>query len=75
MRVEHDSMGEVLVPAGALWGAQTQRAVENFPVSGERIGRDMIGGMRSIRAKFAASLGGSHARLSKPVCERQLNGI
>ena len=42
-------MGEVLVPADALWGAQTQRAVENFPVSGERIGRDMIGalGLRS----------------------------
>ena len=41
-RVEHDSMGEVQVPSGALWGAQTQRAVDNFPVSGERIGRDLI---------------------------------
>ena len=38
-------MGEVEVPADALWGAQTQRAVENFPVSGERIGRDMIGAL------------------------------
>jgi fumarate hydratase class II len=33
-RTEHDSMGEVQVPADALWGAQTQRAVENFPISG-----------------------------------------
>ena len=42
-RVEHDSMGEVEVPADALWGAQTQRAVDNFPISGEPIGRDLIG--------------------------------
>jgi fumarate hydratase class II len=33
-RVEHDSMGELKVPATALWGAQTQRAVNNFPISG-----------------------------------------
>src|SRR5436309_13620665 len=33
-RIEHDSMGEVQVPADALWCAQTQRAVENFPISG-----------------------------------------
>ena len=44
-RIEHDSMGEVEVPADALWGAQTQRAVDNFPVSGERIGRDLIGAL------------------------------
>ena len=33
-RTEHDSMGDVLVPAQAYYGAQTQRAVENFPISG-----------------------------------------
>jgi len=33
-RTEHDTLGEVQVPAGAYWGAQTQRALENFPVSG-----------------------------------------
>ena len=33
-RIEHDTMGEVRVPAKALWRAQTQRAVENFPISG-----------------------------------------
>ena len=38
-RVERDTMGEVHVPAWALWGAQTQRAVENFPVSGVRLAR------------------------------------
>ncbi|MEA3344698.1 MAG: aspartate ammonia-lyase, partial [Chloroflexota bacterium] len=35
-RIEHDSLGEVRVPAEALYGAQTQRAVENFPISGQR---------------------------------------
>jgi fumarate hydratase, class II len=48
-RIEHDSMGEVEVPADALWGAQTQRAVDNFPISGEPIGRDMIGALASIK--------------------------
>src|ERR1700735_5518992 len=52
-RVEHDSMGEVLVPAEALWGAQTQRAVENFPVSGERLPRDLIGALASIKGAAA----------------------
>ncbi len=33
-RIERDSMGELQVPATALWGAQTQRAVNNFPISG-----------------------------------------
>ena len=46
-------MGEVEVPAGALWGAQTQRAVENFPVSGERLGRDMIGALGCIKGVAA----------------------
>ena len=53
-------MGEVLVPADALWGAQTQRAVENFPVSGERIGRDLIGALGMIKgtaARVNAELG------------------
>ena len=53
-RVEHDSMGDVLVPADALWGAQTQRAVENFPVSGERIGRDMIWALACVKGAAAA---------------------
>ena len=42
MRVERDSLGEVRVPDHALWGAQTQRAVENFPISGLRPSSDYI---------------------------------
>ena len=53
MRVEHDSMGEVLVPADALWGAQTQRAVQNFEISGEPLSRELIGAMASIKAAAA----------------------
>jgi fumarate hydratase class II len=37
IRIESDSLGEVSLPADALWGAQTQRAVENFPISGRRM--------------------------------------
>jgi fumarate hydratase class II len=54
MRVEHDSMGEVLVPAEALWGAQTQRAVENFGISGEPLSRELIGALASIKGAAAA---------------------
>jgi fumarate hydratase class II len=46
-------MGTVLVPADALWGAQTQRAVDNFPVSGEPIGRDLIGALASLKGDAA----------------------
>jgi fumarate hydratase, class II len=52
-RVEHDSMGEVLVPADALWAAQTQRAVQNFHISGERLSRDLIGALASIKGAAA----------------------
>ena len=52
-RVEHDSMGEVLVPADALWGAQTQRAIGNFEISGEPLSRDMIGALASIKGAAA----------------------
>jgi fumarate hydratase, class II len=52
-RIEHDSMGEVAVPADALWGAQTQRAVQNFEISGEPLSRDMIGALASIKGAAA----------------------
>ncbi len=52
-RSEHDSMGEVLVPEDALWGANTQRAVENFPVSGERLPRELIRALASIKGAAA----------------------
>ena len=52
-RIEHDSMGALEVPADALWGAQTQRAVTNFPVSGLRMPRQFIRALGLI--KWAAA--------------------
>ena len=52
-RTEHDSMGEVRVPADAKWQAQTQRAVENFPISGMPIERALIGALASIKGAAA----------------------
>ncbi|WP_031152250.1 class II fumarate hydratase [Streptomyces xanthophaeus] len=53
-RTEHDSMGDVRVPAHAKWRAQTQRAVENFPVSGQRLERAHIQALARIKAAAAA---------------------
>src|SRR6266545_4072365 len=64
-RVEKDSMGQVRVPAGAYWGAQTQRAVENFPVSGMRFPRRFIEALGLIKwaaAKANEELGTLDAR-------------
>lgn len=52
-RVERDTLGEVKVPASALWGAQTARAVENFPISGLREPTALIHAM--VRVKLAAA--------------------
>ena len=52
-RIERDSMGEVLVPASALYGAQTQRAVENFPISSLRFPREFIRAMGLIKLSAA----------------------
>ncbi|WP_408022539.1 class II fumarate hydratase [Streptacidiphilus albus] len=52
-RIEHDSMGEVRVPAQAKWGAQTQRAVENFPISGQRLEPAHIAALARIKAAAA----------------------
>jgi fumarate hydratase class II len=52
-RVEHDSMGEVAVPASAKWGATTQRAVENFPISGQRMDPAVIHALGRIKAAAA----------------------
>ena len=56
-RIEHDSMGEVRVPAHAKWQAQTQRAVENFPISGLRIERALIGALAAIKGAAALENG------------------
>lgn len=52
-RLEKDSLGTLQVPRTALWGAQTQRAVENFPVSGLRLPRDFIRALGLIKASAA----------------------
>ncbi|MHC0432386.1 class II fumarate hydratase [Streptomyces sp. O3] len=52
-RTEHDSMGEVRVPAHAKWRAQTQRAVENFPISGQRLESAHIAALARIKAAAA----------------------
>ena len=58
-RMEHDSMGEIEVPEDALWGASTQRAVDNFPVSGLRLPRRFIRALGLV--KWAAA--GANAEL------------
>ena len=58
MRIERDSMGEVEVPAGAYYGASTQRAVDNFPISNLRFGRRFIWALGLIK--------GSAARIAGP---------
>ncbi|MCR2827846.1 lyase family protein, partial [Microbacterium sp. zg.Y909] len=53
-RIEHDTMGEVRVPKNALYAAQTQRAVENFPISGTGLESTQIAAL--ARVKKAAAL-------------------
>jgi fumarate hydratase class II len=74
-RTEHDSMGELQVPAAALWGAQTQRAVENFPISGRPMPRGFIRAMGLIKAAAAevnAGLGLLPKGVAKAVREAAL---
>src|SRR3954449_4148744 len=59
-RIERDSMGEMAVPANALYGATTARAIENFPISGIPFGRSFIralGLIKSAAAKANGDLG------------------
>ncbi|ACQ81295.1 fumarate lyase [Beutenbergia cavernae DSM 12333] len=59
-RIEHDTMGEVKVPKDAAYAAQTQRAVENFPISGTRLARHHIAALAQIKkaaARANAELG------------------
>ena len=52
-RIEHDTMGEVEVPSEAMWGAQTQRSLQNFKIGGERLPRAMIRGMGLVKKAAA----------------------
>ncbi len=53
-RIEHDSMGEVRLPAAAYYGAHTQRAVDNFPISGRTLPKELIHALGLV--KFAAAI-------------------
>ena len=57
-RIEHDSLGEVRVPAEALWAAQTQRAIENFPISGQALPSSLIRALALIKAAAAQANAG-----------------
>ena len=52
-RIEHDSMGEIRVPADARWAAQTQRAVANFPISGTTLEPALIHALALLKAEAA----------------------
>jgi fumarate hydratase, class II len=69
-RTEHDSMGEVKVPVDALWRAQTQRAVENFPISGTRLEDEHLKALAQVKAaaaKVNAELGVIDARQGEAI--------
>jgi len=71
-RIERDSMGEVRVPAHARWRAQTQRAVENFPISGQRLERAHIQALARIKeaaARVNADLGVLEADMARAIAE------
>ncbi|HEX2200811.1 MAG TPA: class II fumarate hydratase, partial [Gammaproteobacteria bacterium] len=69
-RIEQDSMGEVRVPLAALYGAQTQRAVENFPISDLRLPRGVIralGLIKGAAAKANHELGLMEGRMAEAI--------
>jgi fumarate hydratase, class II len=77
-RIEKDSLGEMRVPSDALWGAQTQRAVENFPISRDRFSREFIAALGTIKRAAAetnkelgllgADVADAIARAAEEVC-------
>ncbi|MGC8121783.1 class II fumarate hydratase [Marinobacter sp. VGCF2001] len=80
VRIEKDSLGEVRVPSDALWGAQTQRAVDNFPVSGQAMPPEFIAAVVQVKraaAQANASLGLLAEDLRDAICaacDRLLEG-
>ena len=71
-RTEHDSMGELRVPADALYGAQTQRAIDNFPISGLHLPRSFIRALCLIKAAAAeVNLSLGHLRKNQSAAIRK----
>ena len=71
-RIEHDTMGEVKVPVNALYRAQTQRAVENFPISGTTLERAHIAALAQIKKAAAtanAKLGVLKPEVAKSIAD------
>jgi fumarate hydratase class II len=71
-RIEHDSMGEVQVPAEALWRAQTQRATENFPISGSTLEHAHIQAIAHVKAAAAranAELGVIDEKMARAIVD------
>ncbi|MGQ9859862.1 MAG: class II fumarate hydratase [Thermodesulfobacteriota bacterium] len=83
-RIERDSMGELRVPVWAYYGAQTQRALENFPISGRRMPRELIHALGLVKLAAARAnmdlglldlrLGEAISRASMEVAEGRLDG-
>ena len=71
-RIEHDTMGEVKVPLNALYAAQTQRAVENFPISGTTLERAQIAALAQI--KKSAALANAKLNVLKPEIAKAIAG-
>jgi fumarate hydratase class II len=76
-RTERDSMGEVRLPADAYYGAQTQRAVENFPISGQRLPPELIHALGLV--KWAAAVTNRDLGLlnkgGRPLADRQVEAL
>src|SRR5690606_32333364 len=71
-RIESDTMGEIAVPADRLWGAQTQRSLENFRIGGERMPLPLIhalGAIKQAAAKVNERLGLLDPRLAGAIAK------
>lgn len=80
-RTEHDSMGEINVPADRYWGAQTQRSYENFPIGKEKIPMEVIRAFAILKKSAAIAnnrlgrLDDQKTNLISRVCDEILNGL
>ncbi len=76
-RIERDSMGEVRLPAAAYYGAQTQRAVENFPISGQRLPPELIHALGLVKWAAAGANRdlGRFAEGQRPLDARQVEAL
>ena len=77
MRIEHDTMGEVALPRDAYYSSQTQRAVDNFPISGKPIAPDLIHALGLVK-KVAAAVNfklGKFEKIAKPLGKEEVDAI